>query len=202
MFTFLSNFIGNEAGGAVLLPLTVVLCAIFLEDLTVVIVGVLAADSIIAVPVALLSLYVGSALGDAVFYSLGWLARTHPRLARYIDHDFTASFRSWLESRYAHIIFSGHFVPGLRSTTYIASGFFRRPLSIYIPAAISGGMILVTALFSASYWFGSFTSQWVGVARWGVAGVFLLVLFFVGRHNLLTYQARRNKSSPLIQDEV
>jgi membrane protein DedA with SNARE-associated domain len=198
MFTLLSHFTGDTT---LLLFFAIILCAIILEDLTVVIVGVLAADGIISIPIALLSLYVGSAIGDALLYSLGLFARTHSRLAHYIDHDFTASFRSWLESRYAYIIFSGHFVPGLRFTTYVASGFFRRPLSTYIPVAISGGATVVTILFSASYWFGSVTSGWISHIRWGIAGAFVLMLFLIGRHNLLAYQAKRSGSSPPVQDE-
>lgn len=192
MFLFLSHLIDGSAGSQALLSLVIILCAFFLEDLTTVIVGVLAADGIITIPVAFFSIYVGIALGDTALYTLGSFARTHPRLAHYIDHDFTAPFRSWLEKRYAFTIFSGHFVPGLRFTTYAASGFFRCPLSTYVPMAIAGGLILETALFAISYWFGSFTSAWFGPARWGIAGVFLLLTFFIARHNLLVYRARKN----------
>ena len=195
MFTFLSSFIGGEIGSAMLLPLVIVLCAIFLEDLTIVIVGVLAADGLIPVPVAFVSLYIGIVIGDAMFYSLGSFARTHPRLAHYIDNDFTAPFRLWLEHNYAFKVFSGHFVPGFRFTTYAASGFFRCPLSTYIPMAIASGLILVTTLFTISYWFGNITSGWVGHIRWGIAGVFLLILFFIGRHNLMAYRAKKNEVS-------
>src|SRR3989344_4273310 len=193
MFTFLSHFTGDTASGALLLSFAIILCAFLLEDFATVIVGVLAADGFISVPIALLSLYIGIAIGDTTLYSLGWIARTHPRLAHYIDHDFTAPFRSWLGNRYAFTGFSGHFVPGLRFTTFVASGFFRCPLSTYIPMAIAGGLILEATLFSVSYWFGSLTSGWVGPARWGIAGAFLLILFFIGRHNLLAYHAKKNE---------
>lgn len=195
MFTFLSHFIGGEIGSAVLLPLAIILCALLLEDLTIVIVGVLAADGILPIPVAVVSLYIGAALGDTALYALGAFARTHPRLAHYIDHDFTAPFRSWLEHSYAFKVFSGHFVPGFRFTTYVASGFFRYPLSTYIPMAIVSGLTLVTVLFTVSYWFGSVTSGLISHARWGIAGVFLLILFFIGRHNLKAYRTKVNKAN-------
>ena len=191
MLPSISGVIGGTVDSTVLLSLTIVLCAFFLEDLTTVVVGVLAADGIISAPLAFLSIYVGILIGDTVLYSLGWLARTHPRLAHYIDHDLTAPMRSWLQHRCALTVLSGHFVPGLRFTTYVASGFFRFPLRTYIPMAIAGGLVLLTVLFTASYWFGSITSGWVGHLRWGVAGVFVLILFFVGRHNLLVYRAKR-----------
>ncbi len=192
MLPFLSQLIDGSVNNVMLLSLAIILCAFVFEDLTTIIVGVLAADGFISIPLALLSLYVGIMLGDSTLYSIGFLARTHKRLAHYIDHDFTASFRSWLQDRYAVIIFSGHFVPGLRFTTYIASGFFRFPLSAFVPKAIAGGLLLGTILFSLSYWFGDVTSDWIGPARWGMVALFLLVLFFIGRYNLLAYRAQKN----------
>src|SRR3989344_5491853 len=176
MFAFLSNFTGGTISSEILLSIAIVACAVFFEDITTVVVGVLAADGLISVPTALISLYVGIAIGDTALYTLGAFARTHPRLAHYIEHDFTAPFRSWLEHKYAFKVFSGHFVPGFRFTTFVASGFFRLPLRTYIPMAIAGGVVLLTVLFSVSYWFGSFTSGWIGHARWGIAGIFVLIL--------------------------
>lgn len=197
----LVHFIDGSVSNALLLSLAIILCAFVLEDLTTIIVGVLAADGLISIPLALLSIYIGILLGDSALYSIGAFARTHKRLARYIDHDFTASFRSWLQDRYAVIIFSGHFVPGLRFTTYVASGFFRFPLSEFIPKAITSGLVLGTVLFFLSYWFGSVTSEWIGPARWGIVVIFLFVLFFIGRYNLLVYQAQKNKLNEPIKSD-
>ena len=191
MLTFLSNFTGGTVDNVVLLSIVIALCAIFFEDITTVVVGVLAADALIPVPVAFMSIYIGIALGDTALYTLGAFARTHPRLAHYIDHDFTAPFRSWLEHSYTFKVFSGHFVPGFRFTTYAASGFFHFPLRTYIPMAIASGLILETTLFTISYWFGSFSSKWVGEVRWGIAGAFLLILFFIARHNIRVYREQK-----------
>ncbi len=196
MFHLLSLFIDGAVGGTVvILSLTIVLCAFILEDVTTVIVGVLVADGLIPISLALVSLYTGIVIGDAVLYSLGSLARTRPRLARYIEHDLTAPFRAWIEDRYAFTIFLGHFVPGLRFTTYIASGFFRFPLPTYILMAIIGSLLWEMILFSAAFWFGNFTSAWIGSVRWGIALLFLLILFFIGRHNLLAYRAKKKEIS-------
>ncbi|MCR4333602.1 MAG: VTT domain-containing protein [Patescibacteria group bacterium] len=191
MLNFLSHFTGNTGGSMIVLSLIIIVCAIFLEDITTVVVGVLAADALIPIPIAFISIYIGIALGDTFLYALGAFARTHQRLAHYIDHDFTSPFRSWLEHRYAFKVFSGHFVPGFRFTTYAASGFFRFPLRTYIPMVIVGGLLLETTLFTISYWFGSFSSKWIGEVRWGIAILFLITLFFIGRHNLLAYRAKK-----------
>lgn len=184
MLAFLSNFTGSSIDSVILLSLIIALCAVFFEDITMVVVGVLAADGLIPIPVAFISIYIGIAIGDAVLYSLGAFARTHPKLAHYIEHDFTAPLRVWLENSYEFKIFSGHFVPGFRFTTFVASGFFRFSLSKYIPMAVASGLILETTLFTVSYWFGSVTSGWVSHARWGIAIAFIVALFFIGRRAL------------------
>jgi len=193
MHYFLVHLIGDAAGSTALLSLAIIFGTFFLEDTTTVIVGLLAADHIIGVPIALFSLYAGIVIGDIGLYTLGYLASTHPRLGRYVDHDFIAPFRAWLETRFVLTVFSARFIPGSRLPTYTASGFFRSPLSTFIMTAILATSIWTTVLFSVSYWFGNFTSAWVGPVRWGIAIVFLLALFFIARHNLLAYRAKRDE---------
>lgn len=194
MSLFLSNLIGGDTTGSVaLVSLIIILGVILLEDTTTVIVGVLAADGVLGIPFALSSLYAGIVLGDIGLYFLGYLASTNARLARYVDHDFVAPFRAWLENRFVLTIFSARFIPGSRLPTYTASGFFRSPLSTFIMTATIATSIWTTFLFTVSYWFGNLTAGWLGHARWGIAGAFLIALFFIGRHNLLAYRARKNE---------
>lgn len=191
MFDLLSYFTGTAIDSTLLLFLAIAVGAVFFEDATTVVVGVLAADGLISIPVAALALYSGICVGDLALYTLGAYARTHPRFAHYIDHDFTAPFRSWLFEHSAFKVFVAHFVPGLRFTTYAASGFFRLPLSTYLPMAFVGGVTLMTALFTLSYWFGSFTSKWVGEMRWGVAGVVLILLFIIAKRGAAIYRSQK-----------
>lgn len=193
MSPIISSLIGGASGSSLLLALAIIVGVFFLEDTTVVIVGVLAADGVLTIPFALFSLYTGIILGDIILYCIGWLASTHPRLARFVDHDFVAPFRAWLESRFILTVFSARFIPGSRLPTYTASGFFRSPLSTFIATTTVATSIWTTVLFSASYWFGSLTSAWMGPVRWGIALSFLVALFFIGRHNLLAYRAKRDE---------
>lgn len=193
---FISNLIAGSAGSAALLALLIVVGVIFLEDTTVVVVGMLAADGILSIPFALSSLYAGVVIGDIGLYCLGRLASTHPRLAHYVDHDFTAPFRAWLETRFVLTIFTARFIPGARLPTYTASGFFGSPLSVFLFTTIGATAIWTTFLFSASYLFGNLTAGWMGPARWGIALGFLIALFFIGRHNVLAYRARSESADP------
>lgn len=190
--SFLSHFIGGAVGGSVSLPLAIILGTFILEDPTAVIVGMLAANGTIGVPVALVSLYAGIILGDIGLYFLGWFASTHPRLKLYSNHELALPLRTWLETRFVLTIFWARFIPGSRLPTYAASGFFRSPLSTFILTAVIATSVWTTFLFYAAYWFGNITSEWLAYERWSIAGAFLLALFFIGRHNLLAYQAKKN----------
>ncbi|MEK7604778.1 MAG: hypothetical protein AAB442_03215 [Patescibacteria group bacterium] len=189
MFSYLSSIIGNEVGSTVFLIFAIGACAFFFEDLTSIIVGVLAAEGYVPVSLSLCALYLGIMLGDTALYAVGALARTRPALARYINHDFTASFRTWLETHYVPIILAGHFVPGLRFTTYIASGFFRRPIPLFAVSAIVSGLVLGIFLFSLSYWFGSATVTWMRPVRWFIVILFIGTLMLISRQGMRTYRA-------------
>ena len=116
MFHFLSHFIDGSVGSTFVLPLMIIIGTFFSEDITAVIIGILAADGVISIPVALISLFIGIVLGDSGIYGIGWLASTHPRLGRYVDHDFIAPFRAWLKKSYVLTVFSARFIPGTRFT--------------------------------------------------------------------------------------
>lgn len=188
---FLLHFIDGAVGSALLLSLAIIVGTFILEDPTTVIVGVLAADGVISVPLALLSLYTGVILGDIGFYWLGWLASTHPRLGRYVDHDLIAPIRTWLESRYVLTVFSARFIPGSRLPTYAASGFLRSPFSTFVLTAVVATSIWTTILFSISYGYGSVTGQWFVGQRWSLAVIFVLILFFIAHHNLKFLRSTR-----------
>ena len=189
------HFIHSAVGSTALTGLAIVIATFILEDPTTILVGVLSAGNVVSVPIALISLYLGIVLGDLGLYGLGSLARTHPRLAQYVEHERVTPVKSWFEKRYALTIFSVRFIPGLRLPTYTASGFFRMPFGTFLVTAIGATLVWTTVLFSASFWFGNLTNEWVGWARWAIAGVFFLILFFVGRHNVTSFRSR-TKDAP------
>jgi membrane protein DedA with SNARE-associated domain len=187
----ISHLIGGAVGSTIVLFFAIVIGCFFLEDLTAIIVGVLAADGIIFAPFALLSLCIGVILSDIGLYYIGRLASVHPRLAKYVEHDFTAPFRSWLENSYAITIFSATFIPGTRFLTYTASGFFGSRFSTFILSVLFSVIIWMTFLFCISYWFGAFTSEWIGPVRWGIACIFSLIFIGVGWYNFRAYLAKK-----------
>lgn len=191
----ITNLLGGASDSHLLLAIAIIVATFFLEDTTVVVVGLLAADGIISLPLALMSLYTGIILGDIGMYSLGYLASTNQRLGRYVDHDFVAPFRAWLENRFILTVFSARFIPGSRIPTYTASGFFRSSFLTFILTVICATSIWTTFLFTASYLFGSLTSEWMKEVRWGVAIVVLVALFLIARHNLRAYLAKKDSQN-------
>lgn len=193
-FDFLSHLIGSATSSSVSLSLAIILGTFILEDPTAVIVGLLAANGTIGVPLALMSLYAGIILGDLGLYCLGWFASTHPRLKLYGNHELAMPLRAWLETRFVLTIFWARFIPGSRLPTYAASGFFRSPLSTFMYTILAATSVWTTFLFFVSYWFGDITSEWVAYERWSIVAAFLVALFFIGRHNLLAYRIKRESA--------
>jgi len=193
MFHFLSHLISGVVGNPLILSITIMASTIFVEDATSVVVGVLVADGYLSIPLALFSLYTGVIAGDIGFYTLGWLASGHKRLSKYVNHELTAPLRIWLETRFILAVFSARFIPGTRFATYTASGFFRSRFATFVGTAVAATSVWITFLFVSAYWFGHLTSHWIGQIRWGLAIVFLLLLFFAGRHNILAYRAKKNE---------
>lgn len=190
----LASLITTDVGSTVFVSLAIILSGMVFEDITSIVIGVLASEGVVSVPLALGSLLVGIMLGDVALYLMGRWACASPFLSRYAHHEFTGSFRTWLERHYPAIIFSGHFVPGLRFATYSASGFFRRPLSSYIPLAIASGLLLGSGLFAIAYWFSTSTTHWMRPVRWGLAAIVICILVVVSRNG---YRALRTDESAL-----
>ncbi len=174
----------DALGSPLFLSAAIVLGVLILEDPTVVLVGVLASDGAVSVPLALGSLYTGVILGDVVFFSIGRYASTHPHFAKYVDHDYVVPVRAWLETRYALTVFSARFIPGSRLPTYAASGFIGKSFSTFLLTVVLATALWTTLLFLLCYWFGSVTAEWLDQERWLIAGVFMLALLSAGHWNV------------------
>ena len=170
------------------------LVSMFLEDPTIVLVGILSATGVIAPPVALGALYVGVVCGDCLFYGVGRYAGTHPRFERYIHHTAMDPIRVWLEAKYVITLFTARFIPGSRLPTYAASGFIRVPFKHFLLISISATTLWATTLFTLAYVFGNIAVLWVEQGRWPLALAALLILAISGRHVLHALADRYTKS--------
>lgn len=187
--TFLVHLIlADTLTRAYLFPLAVILGTLILEDLTTILVGILASQGAVAIWIALLALYAGIVIGDSGLYWLGALGRTHPWIGRFVHHERLRSMRERLEGNLRRAVVTTRFIPGLRLPTYLACGFFRMSFREFFESAVFATLIWTTGLFGFSYVFGIATESWLGVWRWPIAiGVAVAILVFE------RYRMRRNR---------
>lgn len=185
-----AELITNALGHPVFLSIAIIISSLILEDPTIALVGVLASDGLISVPLALFSLYAGVIIGDIAFFSIGRYASMHPRFAKYVDHKYVGPVRAWLETRYVLTIFSARFIPGSRFPTYAASGFIGKSFSTFVFVVMVAISLWTTFLFVLAYWFGSVTTAWLHQERWVIAGIVVLGIILLSRLNLLHKKLR------------
>ena len=152
-----------------LVPLGIIIGTFILEDATTMIVGVLAADGEVGIPLALVSLYLGIILGDFWLYGMGYLAADHKWAKWFVNHERYEPIRSWLEERFEGAVFTSRFVPGMRLPTYTAAGFLKLPFRRFVGPVVIGTLIWTSLFFAGAYLFGHLTEDWLGVWRWPLA---------------------------------
>lgn len=166
-----------------LFPIAIIVGTLILEDLTTVLVGIFAAAGAVEIPIALIALYVGICLGDYCLYGIGMLARTHPRIYRFLQHERLLALRENLERNLLQTVITTRFIPGLRLPTYIACGFFRMPFREFARSVILATLVWTTGLFFTAYLLGYATEGWLGIWRWPISAGIVLAVFFVGRYH-------------------
>lgn len=101
--------------------LAIVVATFVLEDPATIAVGVLLAKGLVSWPFALVALGVGIFLGDVGLYGLG----------RGVRAGFFRQ-RAWSYRPTKFDLVLARFVPGLRTLTFGAAGFFRYPLGLFL----------------------------------------------------------------------
>jgi membrane protein DedA with SNARE-associated domain len=135
----------------------------------------------VAMPVALISLYLGIVLGDIGLYGLGRLAAHMPWALRLIPPQRQDRGKKWLERHVFKVVFVARFLPGVRLPTYTACGFLGADLKKFILAALGATLIWTSALFVVSLRVGKFLVEHLGAWRWVGFAAFLLAIVLAGR---------------------
>lgn len=182
-YGYILSLIQSAAATPWLVPLAIILSTFILEDAAMVGAGVLAADGVIGVWTAALSLFAGIVLGDFWLYGMGRLAITHPTIRRWVEHARVAPLKGWLDDQLFSAVTATRFLPGMRLPTYLACGFFALPFKRFAVAVVSGSLLWVPLLFGAAYFFGYYTLEWLGLWRWPIAIAAVFLLGFLGRRH-------------------
>lgn len=182
-------------GHAWWLPLLITGSTVFFEDTTTAIVGLLSANGIISIEIAWPALALGILFGDLLLYGIGFAARVFPALLRWVQTKEVAPFVNYVSDRTAAAVITTRFLPGFRIPLYVGCGFFGIPFRKYFPAVILGAVTWTTFLYFLTYLFGKYTFRWLGIWRWPLILIALLVFFLVGRSHVKQVLRAESKSS-------
>jgi membrane protein DedA with SNARE-associated domain len=152
-------------------------------------------DHHIALPVALVSLYIGIVLGDMGLYGLGRLASEVQWARRLIPEQRQFSGREWLNRHVFKVVFIARFLPGVRLPTYTTCGFLHASFARFALAATGATLIWTSALFAVSIRLGDVLMQHLGAWRWAGAAVFILAIVVVGRLAAKAAQPSKEKAA-------
>ena len=149
-----------------LLALAIIAATFVHEDIATVATGMLVADGVTTVGVALPALYIGIVAGDLGLYGIGRLVALNRISKRLAGGTRFSALKIWLDERLVAGVFLVRFLPGLRMPAYTTYGFFAMPFRRFVMSVIVAASIWTTGLFFLSYEFGTLTADWLGVLRW------------------------------------
>ncbi len=135
----------------------------------------------VAMPVALVALYLGIVLGDIGLYGLGRLAASFNWARRLIPTQRQDQSRRWLERHVFKVVFISRFIPGARLPTYTACGFLGANFTRFTLAAVGATLIWTSALFAVSLKVGKLLIDHLGQWRWVGIVVFIVAIVLIGR---------------------
>jgi membrane protein DedA with SNARE-associated domain len=165
----------------ILQGVAIILGTFVLEDAATVAAAMAVQDDKVAMPVAILALYVGIVLGDIGLYGMGRLASSFAWARRLVAKPRQDMSRRWLEKHVFKVVFVSRFMPGVRLPTYTACGFLHANFRKFTLAAVGATLIWTTCLFTISLRVGHFLMAYLGAWRWAGALGFVVAVILAGR---------------------
>jgi membrane protein DedA with SNARE-associated domain len=181
MFPSLYTLFAEAGASPAVEALAIIIGTFILEDAATILTAMEVQTGQVAVPVALLSLYVGIVVGDLGLYGLGRLAALWPPARRWVTLPRDDDGQSWFGRNVFRIVFISRFIPGARLPLYTACGFFGASLGRFAVAAVLATLIWTTLLFTVSLQIGHFLIDHLGEWKWLGMGGFALTIILVGR---------------------
>jgi membrane protein DedA with SNARE-associated domain len=147
-----------------------------LEDAATLAAAMQVASGVLALPVALGSLYTGIVLGDIGLYGLGRVSVTHPWAQRLVSKRRRDIGHDWARHHVVRLVLVSRFIPGLRLPTYTTLGFLSAGIVRFGLASALATSVWTTGLFFICLKLGLVMTHYLGMWRWAGLGVFLIVL--------------------------
>jgi membrane protein DedA with SNARE-associated domain len=161
--------------------------------------GLFAHRGDLALPLVMLSGFVGATISDNSVYWIGRIGG-RPLIARILKMRFIhflvnekslARVERYFESHGGKTVFVGRFGPGLRSMTPLFAGVTRMKYYRFIPYNLAAATVWAVAYSLIGYVFGQYWTQLLAVAKsfgYSVAGLVVLILL---AYLLRRYQNRK-----------
>ena len=153
------------------------------EDVTTVAVGMMAADLLVPIPLAMASLAVATVLNDFAMYGIGRFAFLFPPLRRWVESRNHLSLRASLDNRLVSTVVTTQFLPGMRLPIFAACGFLKLSFPRFAAAVICVTPVWSPLVFTCAYFYGLYALTWFGIARWPIALILVLILAMAGRRH-------------------
>lgn len=152
-----------------------------LEDAATVLAAMQVQAGVVAIWLALVSLYAGIVLGDLGLYGAGRLAARIAWVERHLPPRRQDTIKAWIGGRIFQVVLVSRFLPGLRLPTYTTCGFIGADLRKFTLAAIAATACWTTLLFTVSLKVGQFLMDHLGAWRWAGAAGFIAFIILAGR---------------------
>lgn len=152
--TLLSEWLSQLANSPLLLVALIVVATFILEDLATITVAFLAVPLGIDWTLALSSLIVGTAAGDAGVYLIARHAASVPWLRKRIEKHSSHPARTWIERYGLMMIVIARFTPGLRLPVFTGAGAIGFPFAPFGIVIVTTTFIWTPGLFYVASWSG------------------------------------------------
>ena len=124
------------------------------EDVTTVAVGMMAADLLVPIPLAMVSLVVATVLNNFAMYGIGRLALSFPRLRRWVESRNRLALRALLDDRLVSTVVTTQFLPGMRLPIFTTCGFFKLSFRRFAASVICVAPVWSPLVFTCAYFYG------------------------------------------------
>lgn len=93
-------------------------------------------------------------VSDVTLYALGRLARSHPRIARWLERPTVARFAAAYRRRGVKLVLLARIAMGARAPFFLAAGMARMPLARFILVDALGASVMTALWMRVGAWLG------------------------------------------------